>query len=190
MQLEFPEDVLMHSMRVHWLELWLHLVRSDAESARRIWQRLAALPLAGVPILSAASHPVIAVLLLLGEHEQALGRIRGWRRQLAEFKSDYFNFNFLLMEAAASLSAGDEPAGHTALREALAIGGCHAYLCTTAWIPSVMSHLCGVALEQGIGVEYVQRLTRHHRLAPGATGAMLWPRPVKVGHAGTVFRTA
>jgi ATP/maltotriose-dependent transcriptional regulator MalT/DNA-binding SARP family transcriptional activator len=180
MQVEFPADVLMHSMRLQWLQLWLHLVRDDVEGARRVWDRFSTLPLAGVPIMYPMSHAVIAILLHLREHENVLARVIRWRQELAGFRSPYFDFNLLLMEAAALLDRGDHRAGQAALREALSIGRHRAYLCTTSWIPSMMSQLCGVALEQGIEVEYVQRLIRHHRLAPGMTGAMLWPRPVKV----------
>ncbi len=180
MRREFAARVLMHSMRLHWLELWLHLARGDADSARAVWSRWSRLPLAGVPIMYPSSHPVVAVLLLLGEHGQALERIRSWRRQLADFNSPFFDFNLSLMEAAALLAAGEEALAYDALRTALAIGRERKFLCTTTWIPSMMSNLCGEALTRGIEIDYVRTLIRHNGLVAGAAGAMLWPRPVKV----------
>lgn len=90
-----------------------------------------------------------------------------------------FDFNVALVEAYGAWRRRDRAGCATALREALPIGRCQGYVSTLFWYPRMMAQLCGFALEQHIGEEYVASLIRRRSLR-AELPIENWPWPVRV----------
>ena len=66
------------------------------------------------------------------------------------------------------------------LRAALAIGARQNYINFSRWQPQMMSRLCAKALENGVEVEYVQKLIKRRCLVPLDRTVKNWPYPIKL----------
>jgi LuxR family maltose regulon positive regulatory protein len=122
----------------------------------------------------------------VGHYEQADEYLARAFANGRRYKSGLFEFACLLTKAYFHLQAGEEADGLDALRRAMNLSRQKGYLNMYTWHPAMMTFLCIKALEQGIEVQHVQRLIRHHDLVadPAPVHLENWPWAVKVTTMG------
>lgn len=168
---------------------WLALRRGDAVAAFQ--QQKLALRTAievGCPVFEALCRMASAQVQYAG------GDLRG---ALASFQRVYdlarpirnhlLEFTGLMAYAHIALDSGRRPrSGMRALRQALQIAKPRNYLSHLLWLPASLSHLCSVALENGIETEFVGHLIQARGLAVDAhtTPTLDWPWPIRVHTLG------
>jgi len=91
-------------------------------------------------------------------------------------------FEVYLTEAYIALEHGDEATAMASLNKGMAIGRKAGALNYWGWLPFVMAKVCVKALEEGIEVEYVQRLIRKRNIIPEKPPITIekWPWPIRV----------
>jgi LuxR family transcriptional regulator, maltose regulon positive regulatory protein len=142
-----------------------------------------------LPFLEAAIYLGAAFILMeTGEMEAARKQIDA-HKAMPETPSAILKYTCLIAEAALALKEG-APQGLDRLREALVLGRKKGFISPLfSWIPSLMSRLCGAALEAGIEVEHVRHIIKSKNLAPGEPIPNAWPWPVKVQTLGGLLIT-
>ncbi len=75
-------------------------------------------------------------------------------------------FEVYLTEAYIALEVGDEETALASIKKGMAIGRKAGAINYWGWLPFVMARVCEKALEEGIEVEYVQRLIRERKIIP------------------------
>lgn len=173
-------DVALHC----FLLAWDALCRNDFQGV--VEQAQTALRLAtegGMPVLEALSHLMLAQgMFEYGKRRQTLDHLVCARDIGVAMKSNYLDFQCLLLDAQFSLAQQREERALRALRKALALGKRHGYLNVYGWRLCMMAMLCKKALENGIEVEYVRELIRSHDLQPPCPPLECenWPWAVKI----------
>jgi ATP/maltotriose-dependent transcriptional regulator MalT/DNA-binding SARP family transcriptional activator len=168
----------------YWLEFWLVVRQGDRSRAQGLWEAFSKVPPIGVPFNTAFNHPVACHLADEGRFGELQERLDRWRAALTGMRSDLINFNLDLMDAYGELRAGNEQEALSLLRRAFGIAVIRGYYNTLAWVPSMMSNLCGLALKHGIEPDYVRRLIRVRGLSSPDTTMEEWPWPVRVHALG------
>jgi len=141
----------------------------------------------GVPFSQALGRLTLArVLMALKHDDQAAAELAQARRLAEGMRSKLLLCCCAFNEAQCAFAQGDEGAGFSALRTALALNRDYGVM-PDLWHPPALSRLCVKALEAGIEVEAVRRLIRQCRLTPDASVQDLehWPWPVKIHTFGT-----
>jgi LuxR family maltose regulon positive regulatory protein len=102
-----------------------------------------------------------------GKLKEALQELNRAYAEAQEAKSTIYLFMCLLLRSNFALDEGKDRKGLEYLHEAMSLGRQHNFLNMVWWLqPHMLAQLCTKALEQGIEVEYVQRLIRCHNLTP------------------------
>lgn len=104
-------------------------------------------------------------------------------RRLTELmQSSILEFMIRIAEAHYAMDEGEEDKIRLLLTRAMGLGRAQGYFSITFWRASVMTRLCLRALQEGIEVEYVQRLISTRGLRPQNPPIALdnWPWPLRI----------
>ena len=118
-----------------------------------------------------------------GKPQESLQELNRAHAEAQETKSIIYLFMCLLLRSKCALDDGKDRKGLEYLKEAMSLGRKHNYLNMVWWLQfDMLAQLCTKALEQGIEVEYVQRLIRCHNLTPDIPPYHIehWPWAVKI----------
>lgn len=112
-----------------------------------------------------------------------LGSIRSWLRRV---RSAFISFQRALALAELTLQLERPARCRRLLRTAYAIGREQGYVRIPFFKPQTQAHLCAMALDAGIEVDYVSDLIRKLGLAPPGDAPLTeqWPWPIKVRTLG------
>ena len=180
----------IHLLQYWFLEAWANLIEGHIERAWETAQQ-------AEHIWEVEGHPMFAyglvgslnaqVLYAMGQRSEASG-------VLAEVESVGWNmpsFQLLvgvyLVRAQWAFDEGDEQAGASALRQAVAYGRKTRMLGFVGWVPQMAVRLFAKALALGIEVPYVIGVIRKRQLKPPSDGSAPenWPWRVKIHTLGS-----
>jgi LuxR family transcriptional regulator, maltose regulon positive regulatory protein len=118
-----------------------------------------------------------------GDHQTAIQQLARAEAIFGSIGSPYFEYTCRLLHAYFAFGLGQEKAGREALGPALSLARKKGYTYAPyVWRPDVMGRLCVKALQNGIEIDYVQRLIQKHALVPDVPPLEIenWPWPVKI----------
>ncbi|MCK5236413.1 MAG: winged helix-turn-helix domain-containing protein, partial [Deltaproteobacteria bacterium] len=117
-----------------------------------------------------------------GEKRKAATELTNVRRIGRSMKSHLVEYMCLLAEARFALETGKDSVGLKALKKALLLGQTHKVGYYYFFQPDVMVRLYLRALDEGMEVEYVQKMIRKYDLVldPPPIDCERWPWPIKV----------
>ena len=163
----------------HYYTAWLHLLAEDPVAAFQ--NQKTALCLAvecGCPLYEVLCRVAIALVLSeLGDGEEAISHLLRAHSRRRLIHNRWLEFYELMAFAHVALRHGRGRQGLAMLRRAFEVGRDNGFTHFLWWCPSMMSRLCARALDEGIEVDYVNRLVRERRLIPEreARHSRRWP---------------
>jgi DNA-binding SARP family transcriptional activator len=167
---------------------WLALALNDLPRAEYHAQLAVAVAVGmGLPFGEAIFRLGVAQIQFeRGDRASANAYLAQAKEIAARTHSHPLEFFALIAEAHFALAGGRKPEASAALSAAFPIAERHGIVTIPWWRPSVMTPLCGLALEAGICVDYVCRLIRQRQLACDAPvqHLELWPRSLRVRTLG------
>ena len=167
----------------HYLCAWDAMLRGDLARAATHHQAMVASGFSAGPYSDCLLlHSQAQIQHQRGERTEADASLARALESAHRMRSKVLEYMCLLCRAHFAFDRGNEAAGVDDLRAALALGREGGYFNFFWWVSSIMTRLCGRALEHGIEVEYVGELVRRRHLVPEEplTATDAWPWPLKI----------
>ena len=168
----------------HYLRAWSHICRGDRLDAyHQVKTALGIATEIGSPGFELLCRLAWAeTLSACGDRRRADTELRRAAEMLADLGNPLFALMAGLTRARVALDAGRADAATAALSDALPLGRRHGFTRSLWWRPESMAELCGLALTEGIEVDYVCHLIRSRGLVPDTSTGQLsaWPWPFQI----------
>jgi DNA-binding SARP family transcriptional activator len=169
----------------HFQAGWLAIVQGDLEAAHgHITLSLRGAQKNGGLYPEALNLLAMAQVLL--EKDEIRGvetHLQAARCLIPRIQLPRTEYLYYVVNAYFALKSGQEKACLENLREAFSLAKKHGITSTVyLWRPKVMALLCAKGLEDGIEIEYVQKIIRKHHLQPDRDirGILHWPWAIKI----------
>ena len=163
----------------HYYSAWLHMLAEDPIAAFQNQKTAVGLAVeCGCPFYEVLCRVAIALILSeLGDGEEAISHLLRARSRRRPIHNRWLEFHELMTFAHVALRHGRGRQGLAMLRQALEIGRDNGFTHLLWWHPPMVSRLCARALDEGVEVDYVNRLVRERRLIPEveARHSRRWP---------------
>ncbi len=179
----FSESKFLSAAQYYYLVAWEAWLKSDLPKAIEFSRKGLEMAIqAGTPFFEALCRlGLVQALLTQGDvaiHTH-LKKVNALARKM---KGNVLISMSLLLEAQQKLVQGDEKGIMVPLKEALHLGKGYGHCNIPWWNAKVMAKLFVIALEQGIEVEYVQRVIQRQNIYPDSSPLTVpnWPWPIKI----------
>ncbi len=129
---------------------------------------------------------IIEAFIELGEYSIAWRNLDEARGIALVLKSKTIEYQNYWLEALCHLRQGARDKALVAVRRNLVLGREYGIFNHAQWRSKIMGELYALALEEGIEIEYVQKMIRLHKMVPAESQAYIanWPWPLKIYSLG------